>query len=214
MLNINKLKRQRIILFSPVAIVVLGSITAHLSLKFFNTWAWLPTNLILWGMFGFMIYWGAGRKDIKGWLQPSRGAWGWSVLALTVGIIPLGVFILNWNLFPATWIVIAWVLFALINPLLEEGYWRGLLIDNTGNWPIWLRLLYSTFFFAINHPLSLGAFSIANRHPVTFVSTFIMGLVWSYVYYRTKSLRWVIVAHILTDLLNLSILTFLNIVVP
>jgi membrane protease YdiL (CAAX protease family) len=34
------------------------------------------------------------------------------------------------------------------------------------------------------------------------------------VYRRTRSLRWTIIAHMLTDLLNLSILAFMNIVVP
>jgi hypothetical protein len=41
-----------------------------------------------------------------------------------------------------------------------------------------------------------------------------MGLAWAVVYRRTRSLRWTIIAHMLTDLLNLSILAFMNIVVP
>jgi membrane protease YdiL (CAAX protease family) len=97
---------------------------------------------------------------------------------------------------------------------LEEGYWRGLLLDNTRHWPAWLGVLYSTVFFAMNHPLTVGVYSIANRHPAVLISTGIMGLAWAVVYRKTHSLRWTMFAHMLADLLNLSILAFLNIVVP
>jgi membrane protease YdiL (CAAX protease family) len=170
--------------------------------------------VVVWGMFAFMIAWGGGREGIRRWLQSPQGAWGWSVLAVVVGLIPLSVFIQDWKLFPSVWMVLAWLLFALINPPLEEGYWRGLLLDNTARWPGWLGVVYSTFFFAINHPLTIGLYSIANRHPAVFISTLVMGLVWAVVYRKTHSLRWTIFAHMLTDLLNLSILAFLNIVVP
>lgn len=206
--------RQRLILLSPLVIIAVGYIIAHAAMDVFGIWIWIPMTLVVWGMFAFMIAWGGGREAIRRWLQPSQGAWGWKVLAIVVGLIPLSVFILGWNLFPSIWIVLAWLLFALINPFLEEGYWRGLLLDSTKNWPGWLGILYSTFFFAINHPLTVGVFSIANRHPAVLISTFIMGLVWAVVYRKTQSLRWTIFAHMLTDLLNLSILAFLNIVVP
>jgi membrane protease YdiL (CAAX protease family) len=43
---------------------------------------------------------------------------------------------------------------------------------------------------------------------------FLLGLVWAAVYRKTHSLRWTIIAHLLADLPNPSILVFLNIVVP
>ena len=206
--------RQRLILLSPLVIIAVVRLTALFAKGVFGIWIWMPTHLVIWGMFGFMIAWGGGREAIKRWLQAPQGAWGWAVLAIVVGLTPLSIFILNWKLFPSVWIILAWLLFALINPLLEEGYWRGLLLDNTTSWPGWLGVLYSTFFFAINHPLTVGVYSIANRHPVVLISTFIMGLAWAVVYRKTHSLRWTIFAHVLVDLLNLSILAFLNIVVP
>lgn len=206
--------RQRLILLSPLVIIAVGYLIVHIAEGVFGMWVWIPMTLIVWAMFGFMISWGAGRETIRRWLQPAQGAWGWSALAIVVGLIPLSVFVSGWNLFPSVWIVLAWLLFALINPLLEEGYWRGLLLDNTKNWPGWLGVLYSAFFFAIHHPLTVGVYSIANRHPAVLISTFIMGLVWAVVYRKTHSLRWTIFAHVMVDLLNLSVLAFLNIVVP
>ena len=214
MYQLSNQNRRRLILLSPLVIIAVGRLTAYLAGVVFGVWVWIPMTLIVWVMFALMITWGGGREAIGRWLRAPKGAWGWSVLAIVVGLIPLSVFILGWNLFPSVWIVLAWLLFALVNPVLEEGYWRGLLLDNTRNWPGWLGVLYSTFFFAINHPLTVGVYSIANRHPAVLVSTFVMGLAWAVVYRKTHSLRWTIFAHMLTDLLNLSVLAFLNIVVP
>jgi len=205
---------KRLILLSPLGIIAIGHLTARLTGMVLGVWAWVPLTVALWAMFALMIAWGGGREAIKRWLRAPQGAWGWSALAVVVGLIPLGVFLRYWKLFPSAWIILAWLLLALINPPLEEGYWRGLLLDNTASWPGWLAVLYSSFFFAINHPLTFGVYSIANRNPVVLISTFVMGVVWGVTYRNTRSLRWTIFAHCLTDLLNLSVLAFLNVFVP
>jgi membrane protease YdiL (CAAX protease family) len=209
----NKLS-QGLILLSPLVIITIGHITARLAGSALGVWAWVPLTLVLWTMFALLIAWGGGREAVRRWLQPPQGVRGWSVLAIVVGLIPLPLLLMNWSLFDSLQLVLAWFLFALINAPLEEGYWRGLLLDKTANWPGWLAVVYSSFFFAINHPLTFGVHSIANGHPVTVVSTFMMGLVWAMVYRKTGSLRWPVIAHVLVDLFNLSILAFLNIYVP
>lgn len=213
-LSDNTKLRQHLILLSPLAVIATGNIIARLTGSVLGVWSWIPLTLALWGMFALLITWGGGRESIRRWSRPPQGAWGWSILAIVVGLIPLPLFLLNWKLFDSVWLGLAWLIFALINAPLEEGYWRGLLLDRTIGWPGWLSILYSSFFFAINHPLTFGVQSIANRHPVTLISTFVMGLVWAIVYRKTGSLRWVVIAHILVDLFNLSILAFLNLYVP
>ncbi len=205
---------RRLILLSPLAVISVGHLIARLTGSVLGVWAWIPLALGTWGMFAFLIAWGGGREAVRRWLRPPQGAWGWSVLAVMIGLIPLPLLLWNWKLFDSVWLVLAWIIFALINAPLEEGYWRGLLLDKTTGWPGWLGVLYSSFFFAINHPLAWGVHSIANREPATAISTFIMGLVWAIVYRKTGSLRWAIIAHILVDLFNLSILVFLNVYVP
>ena len=213
-LSDNTKLHQRLILLSPLAVIAIGHIIARLTGSVLGVWAWIPLTLSLWGMFALLIAWGGEREAIWRWSRPPQGAWGWSVLPIVVGLIPLPLFLLNWKLLDSAWLGLAWLIFALINAPLEEGYWRGLLLDKTSSWPSWLSVLYSSFFFAINHPLTFGVHSIANRHPITTVSTFIMGLVWAVVYRKTGSLRWAVIAHILVDLFNLSILAFLNVYVP
>src|SRR5690606_19379190 len=60
-------------------------------------------------------------------------------------------------------VFVAWLLFAMINPWLEEGYWRGLMLDATRHWPRWASNLYSTSLFTLNHPLLGG--TLRRREP-------------------------------------------------
>lgn len=207
-------QRQCFVLLSPLAILAVGHLTARFAGATLGVWVWIPLNLVLWAMFAFFIAWGGGGGALRRWLGPARGAWGWKVLAIAVGLIPLPLMLLHWKLFDSAWLVLAWLIFAIVNAPLEEAYWRGLLLDRTARWPGWLGVLYSSVFFALNHPLTIGVHSIANRHPATAASTFVMGLVWAVVYRKTGSLRWAIASHVLVDLLNLSVLAFLNRYVP
>lgn len=210
----NNLVRHRLILLSPILIIALGRVTAFFAKSAFNLWAWIPLTFVSWGLFALFMYWGGGKESVRRWLHASHASWKWSALAIVVGLIPLPILLLNWHLFDSPWLIAAWLIFALINPFLEEGYWRGVLLDHTTQWNSVLSILYSSFFFAVNHPLTWGVFSIANNNMATAISTFIMGLAWALVYRKTGSLRWVIISHFLVDLFNLSILTFMNVYIP
>jgi uncharacterized protein len=56
--------------------------------------------------------------------------------------------------------------------------------------------------------------SIGSRNPIFLINTFVVGVVFSIIYLKTKSLRWLIVGHALADLLGLSVAVFLNLWVP
>jgi len=206
--------RARLVILSPLLVIAIGHGVARLAQSSLGPWGWVPMIVVLWVLFGLIIGWASGRNGIRRWLQPPTGHRAWTVLAIAAGLIPLGVFLQGWSLFTSAWLVLAWLLFAVINPVLEEGYWRGVLLDHTAKWPAWAAITYSAFFFAINHPLSFGVYSVANQHPSLWVSTFVMGLVWGLIYRKTGSLRWVTGSHVLVDLLSLSVLTFLNLYVP
>lgn len=210
----HKNKLRSFIIFSPFIIVALGFFIAKLAGAFLGIWVWIPITLSLWSVFAITIIWSGGRPSIRRWLSKAENPASWAVLALAIGLIPLPLFLQNRQLFTSPWLILAWFIFALINAPLEEFYWRGALTDHTANWPDWFSVVYSSFFFAINHPLSYGVYSLANRHPITTVSTFVMGITWAITYRKTQSLRWIILAHFLVDLFNLSILAFLNIYIP
>ncbi|SDK87446.1 CAAX amino terminal protease self- immunity [Sphingobacterium mizutaii] len=143
------------------------------------------------------------------WLKKPQKNWGWNIVAIIVGLIPLPIF-LKFNYLLADWTIwLPWILLALINPFLEEFYWRGLLMDSTKTWNRALAILFTSVVFSVNH----GVFGINSElfrgYEVIF-STFIMGLVWAITYKKTDSLRWVIASHFLVDFLNLSAPAFLD----
>jgi membrane protease YdiL (CAAX protease family) len=203
--------RQRWLLLSPLLIILLGHLTIRTAWLFLGLWAWVPLALVYWGAQGyFIVRFGEPRK----WLAERKPGLGWKIGTVIVGLIPMAILILNYQLLAQPTIFIAWLLFALINPWFEEGYWRGLLGDATASWPAWLSAAYTTVLFTLSHPLMWGVTSIASRNWQALLSLLMMGWVWSYTYRRTGSLRWVIFSHVLVDLGNLAVPTFLNLYIP
>ena len=178
-----------------------------------GVWVWVPIVLVYWACMASLIWLNGGRDSIIRWLAPSKGRWYWNGLALLLVLPLLPTFLDNYQLFSEWWILLLGLILAAVNPWLEEGYWRGLLLDATRTWPGWLSLLYSSSLFAITH-LSLGVHSVASRHPIAIIAIGMMGLVWGIVYKKTGSLRWVIFGHVLVDLFNLTVPALLNLYLP
>jgi membrane protease YdiL (CAAX protease family) len=201
------------LLLSPLLVIGVGHLTARITGAIWGLWSWIPVTLVYWVLLALMIVWGSGRTAMTKWLQPSQGAWGWRVLSLLTVTLFLPVFFPNFRLLNSLSTISYWFALALIDPWLEEGYWRGLLMDSADDWPGWLVIGYSTFWFALSHPLILGV----NVHALSglpgFVGTCFTGTIWAVVYRKTRSLRWPIFSHTIVDLVSLSVLVFLNRVV-
>ena len=87
----------------------------------------------------------------KNWLRKSKASFGWNILALFVGILPLPLFLMHFKTLAVWQVCLPWILLALINPWLEEFYWRGLLLDYTKNWSNWIAIIFTSLVFALNH---------------------------------------------------------------
>lgn len=109
-------------------------------------------------------------------------------------------------------LIILWIAFAVINPIAEELFWRSYLLDKL-TWSPMMKILFSTVLFLLSH-MMWGVFSVTIRSYIMILPLIIMGLIWGYVYHKTKSLKWCIIAHCLVDILNLSVWVFLNIYIP
>jgi hypothetical protein len=128
----------------------------------------------------------------------------------------------NFHLMKPAGLVLAWFAFAVVNATCEEAYWRGFLLDETSRWPRAFGVIWSTILFTMIHPLMLGVFSKINRydptHPTALIPFWvilvILSLAFSLLYIKTKSLRLPVLSHFLSDLGNLSIFLFMNLVVP
>lgn len=162
-----------------------------------------------WILWLFFIIKYGGISSIKKWLGKPKAAFGWNVLAIFIGLLPLPLFLLHSETLSSWQIWVPWIILALVNPWIEEFYWRGLLMDYTEKWSKWLAVIFTSVLFAINHA-AFGLNSELNSGFTIVVSTFAMGLLWAIVYHKTHSLRWVILAHFLVDFFNLSAASFLD----
>ncbi|MEM6892383.1 MAG: type II CAAX endopeptidase family protein [Bacteroidota bacterium] len=201
--------KKQIVILSPFLIIGVNFGVAFAFKKTLGNWAFTPMILFGWALWLFFILKFGGRESITQWLKKPTGKWGWGILAILVGLIPLPLFIFHSGTLTHWTIWLPWITLALINPWIEEFYWRGLLLNYTKDWLNWLAVLYSSALFALNHA-AFGINSELNSGFEIVVSTFIMGIVWAWVYKKTQSLRWVIFAHFLVDFLGLSVPAFLD----
>jgi membrane protease YdiL (CAAX protease family) len=213
--------RRRLVYASTILVVMIGHFGARLFYSLFNDWAWLGSSLTYWGSMVLVIWLLGDKKSITRWSARSQGSKWWLALALAMGLIsfPL-LFFPNMQVMKPVGLVIAWFLFAVINSICEEAYWRGFLLDETSHLPRAFGMIYSTVFFTAIHPLMLGVFSKINRfdpaHPTALIPFWIiliiLSLAFSLLYLKTRSLRLPILSHFLSDLGNLSIFLFMNLV--
>jgi uncharacterized protein len=206
---------------SPILVVAIGHFAARLFLYLFDDWAWLGSSLVYWGSM-LSIIWLLGDRDAyRRWFARSQGSKGWILLALAMGLIsfPL-LFFPNIQVMKPLGLVLLWFLFAVVNSTCEEAYWRGFLLDETSHLPRAVGVLYSMVLFTAIHPLMLGVFSHINRfdpsRPTALIPFWIivavLALAFTLLYLKTKSLRLPILSHFLSDLGNLSIFLFMNMV--
>jgi uncharacterized protein len=210
----SKRHRSHLLLLSPWLVIAFAHVTARLAGGVLGVWAWAPTLLLFWSLIAALIIWSGGNAPTRRWLQPSQGSWRWALLAMGVALIPLPLLVLNWPLLGSPLVFLLWLAFGFLNPWFEEAYWRGALLDAASHWHSWAAVGYTSALFAASHPLIWGVHSIANGTIEVVVSTFVMGVVWSIIYKKTRSLRWAIASHVLVDLFGLSIPVFLNLYVP
>ena len=200
-------------LLSPIAIIGLGMGAQHAVGSYLGTWSWVPTILVFWSAIACVIKWSRRDRPTRVWFTRPRGSVAWSILAVGIGLVSVREVMAGWRSLLSLEVFVPWLLVGLLNPWFEESYWRGALIDATGRWKP-LGVVYSTFVFAISHPLIWGVHSVALGRPAAMVGLAVAGAIWGVVYWRTGSLRWAVVGHGCGDLLGLSVPVLLNIYVP
>jgi len=201
--------RRRFVLLSPLVVIGLGHLTARLCSPYIGAWAWIPLMIVYWLAMAIVIYLSGGLGQVFAAYKINSG-WQWWFLGVVIGLLPWPNLLLHYDLLHNIRLVILWLLVAIINPFFEEGYWRGLFGQVTDHWPAWLACLYPTLFFTIGHPLQWGVISFACRRWEMIVALLVMGIAWSATYRYTRSLRAATFSHILVDLGNMSVWTFLN----
>ncbi len=198
--------KRRIVLLSPIVVVGLGFVLARVTVSIWGAWSWIPVIIYYWGVIAALIAWIGGRRAVLCWLQPSqagRWIWVWRVLALVVPALFLPTaFLSSLASMAGWWVVVSWFGFGAINAWIEEGYWRGLLMDAASGWTGWLAGSYSAICFGASHPLIFGVQGEDAMMGIAGVlGTLIAGLIWGLVYRQTSSLRLPILGHFLQQML-------------
>ena len=205
----NNCQKKSIVIASPLLILLTNYVSAVSFGELVGKWAFIPLILIEWCMFTYFIIKYHQAACLKRWLGRPRKSAVLLVLVLVTGLIPLPVFIRYYHLLSTLQVWLPWIILAVINPWLEEFYWRGLLLDYTNRWNKPAAVLFSSILFAANHAV-FGVNSQLLKGPEVMLSTLVMGIVWAVTYQRTGSLKWVIIAHFLVDFFSLSAPSFLD----
>jgi len=205
----NLSSRHPAVILSPLLIILVNFGIAVLFRQSMGKWVFIPMILVGWMLWIFFIVYFGKKSSIQRWLQKPKGGIKWGLLAVLFGLIPIPLFIFHSDTLSTWQIWLPWILLALLNPWIEEFYWRGLILDSTAHWNKWIAAFYSSSLFAVNH-IAFGLSSDLNKGPEVVISTFLMGLIWALVYFKTKSLRWAILAHFLVDFFGLSAPAFLD----
>lgn len=198
--------QRRVALLSPVALVGMGFGLARLTTAIWDVWSWIPVLIYYWGSLIILITWSGGPEAIRRWLGPSRTdrwIWLWRVLALAVPALffPTA-FLSSLAAMDGWWVPVLWFGLGAVNAWIEEGYWRGLLLDAASGWPGWQAALYSAACFGASHPLLFGwQRGDALNGIAGFLGTLLAGLIWGLVYRQTRSLRLPILGHFVQQML-------------
>lgn len=205
--------KRRALLISPLLLILSCHLLTIRLVPRLGAWTWVPLQGTYWLLLG-LICWGSGQLTniLAGYSRTTTLRW-WVVNVL-VGVIPLPILLRNTSLLRMHALVAYWLAIAVVNPFLEEAYWRGLLGSLTASWSAGLSLAYTSLLFAFAHPLLWGVFSAGNRSWQTFAALLVMGALWGFTFRRTKSLHAVTLSHCLVDIGNMTVWVFLNLYVP
>ena len=215
MTNTSRLKWFLII--SPILVLIITRIGIEFSIKYFrHEIAWIPSFVGYYIAITLMFF-----IATKYFSLPFRQNLSFSIKPLPKfvllfwaiiipALLPLAAFIPNIKYVPIDFIFYI-IIFSLINPIFEEGFWRGLLyfipINNK------LRIIYTAGLFSFSHFFFWGYWfkDLLVLIP-TLISTFIMGIMWMWFMQKQKNLIYPIISHFFVDFFNLSVAVYFGLV--
>lgn len=206
----NRKSENPVFILTPVVLLIITQVTAIILGKFLQELVFIPIILVYWATIVLILY-KYGFDKIRLWLSKPQGHWGWIILAVLLGFSSLPLFLNNIHIFRNSLVIILHIAFFLINPWLEEFYWRGLVMDVTKKWPGWVSLLYSSVLFTLWHS-AFYWYSTGVRELSFYIPVLILGIIMVLIYKNTKSLWLCIASHMLINILNMGIPVLMNLV--
>ena len=195
------LLRPSIYLFSIILLILSGHYFAVWVTNDQQTaWIWVAVFYGVWMIGSILLF--SRKADIHNMFK--RGSFqAWLLIPILFATVALfGIFVPNAYMFKWDSLLLMNVVICLVNPFLEEVYWRGLPSNLFNNKPI--QYIIASVGFAAGHPLILGVNSKGASGWQTFVGAFILGSCWWLYYNNRRSLRWPVFTHFLIDLFGMA----------
>jgi len=146
--------------------------------------------------------------DIKQMFSPSKN-WQWNLLFIPfIILLIIFIFIPNIKLLKLDHWLLLNIIICLINPFMEEIYWRGL-VSKISDVPVY-SFLFSSLTFAASHPLLFGIVSVGVSGWIGFAGAFFVGALLWFCYYKTRSLRGCVINHFLIDVSGMAVYILAN----
>ena len=206
----NKQTSKTFFILSPFLVLLITQASALLFGRYLGPRVYIPIIVFYWVVLSFILH-KYGCNHIRSWFKKPQGHWIWIIIAVLVGFSSLPLFLQHYKVLSDLSILIPTVIFVLINPWLEEFYWRGMLLDVTAKWPAWVSVLYSTILFTLFHS-AFAWHSPAARNVPFYLAVLFLGLIMALIYKNTKSVWLAILSHMMINLLNLSIPSLLGMI--
>ncbi len=199
-------------LIPPIILILIGFLISLIFNSLIGSMSWIALVIVYWSGISIIVYRDSKKsgKRIKEYFKMRNFRWYLILLALLVGIIPLPIFLISYKLFTTTFLIVSWLLVALINPFFEELFWRGYMLEKGEDIRFGIKALISSVLFTLSHPAMWGVFSKPMLTKELIISVFIMGLAWSFIYKKSRSLVLPYFSHLLVDVFNCSVLAFVN----
>ncbi|USK34895.1 CPBP family intramembrane metalloprotease [Bacillus sp. F19] len=108
--------------------------------------------------------------------------------------------LIDWNFTGGHHILLILILL-IVNPLLEEFYWREFMYAKLNQkMGIFNTLLITSFFYSLYHMLSLISLFKWPINLLGVIPVFLAGMVWGYVRHKFQTLIPAVLCHMLADL--------------
>lgn len=196
----------------PVVIILIGLTFSVIFKQLIGAMGWIPLVLVYWITILVVVYRDSRKigKSIFNYFQLIKFKWYLFFIALIIGFITFPIFIWSYKSLNSSFLIISWIFIAVVNPFFEELFWRGFMLEKGKNISFWIKAVISSLLFTLSHPIMWSIYSKAMLTKELVISVFIVGLAWSFIYKKSKSLILPYFSHLLVDLFSCSVLAFMN----
>jgi hypothetical protein len=171
------------IILSVFPLLIIGHLLArYVSDNKQTAWMYVTGFYALWLIFSLIFL--IKVQDLKKMFSASQN-WQWNLLFVPIIVlISVFIFIPNNKLLKWDYWLLLNVIICLVNPFMEEIYWRGL-VGKISNLPL-NSFLFSSLAFAASHFLIFGINSPGVAGLIGFAGTFLIGSLFWFCYFKTK----------------------------